>query len=274
MAKVHSQTGPVTAAGKETSSRNATTHGGTSEKLIVDGECREDFDALLHDLLAEHSPETTDARNLVEDAALARWFLWRRQRAYNSVETALYAAQPAPELWQPDAYHKLALLDRYKTAAERSLQRVLQNLAALYRAKKQEAQSKLAVARTSVALDKLDREQWKAACLRFDRPTIVQEILVSLKNGATVTRISPSNAAVLHETQRSVLPPVQVCRVFDFTDGVPPEYHSFTGPEHHHGDKRHILERVLPVSIWRATVAHEQKLATPHALPAPDHFVS
>jgi hypothetical protein len=274
MAKVHSQTGPVTAAGKETSSRNATTHGGTSEKLIVAGERREDFDALLHDLLAEHSPETPDARNLVEDAALARWFLWRRQRAYNSVETALYAAQPAPEQWQPDAYHKLALLDRYKTAAERSLNRVLQNLASLHRAKKQEAQSKLAVARASVALDELEREQWKAACHRFDRPTVVQGIVVSLKNGATVTRISPSNAAVLHETQRSVHPPEQVCRIFDFTDGVPPEYHAFTAPEHHHSETRHILEHLLPVSIWRATAAQEQKLASPHALPAPDHFVS
>ena len=50
MAKLHSQTGPVTAAGKETSSRNATTHGGTSEKLIFAGECREDFDKLLEDL--------------------------------------------------------------------------------------------------------------------------------------------------------------------------------------------------------------------------------
>jgi hypothetical protein len=190
------------------------------------------------------------------------------------VETALYAAQPAPEQWQPDAYHKLALLDRYKTAAERSLNRVLQNLASLHRAKKQEAQSKLAVARASVALDELEREQWKAACHRFDRPTVVQGIVVSLKNGATVTRISPSNAAVLHETQRSVHPPEQVCRVFDFTDGVPPEYHVFTAPEHHHSETRHILEHLLPVSIWRATAAQEQKLASPHALPAPDHFVS
>src|SRR6478736_7702063 len=147
MAKVHSQTGPVTAAGKEISSRNATTHGGTSEKLIVPGERREDFDALLNDLLEEYSPETPDARNLVEDAALARWFLWRRQRAFNSVESALYAQQADPAQWPPEAFHKLALLDRYKTAAERSLKHVLQNLNGLQRARRQEAQSKLAVAR-------------------------------------------------------------------------------------------------------------------------------
>jgi hypothetical protein len=274
MAKVHPQTGPVTAAGKETSSRNATTHGGTSEKLIVAGERCEDFDALLNDLLEEHSPETPDACHLVEDAALARWFLWRRQRAYNSVETALYAAQPAPERWAPEAYHQLALLDRYKTAAERSLQRVLRNLAALQRAKKQEAQSKLAVARATVARDQLAREQWKAACTRFDRPTVLQQIVVSSKDGKTVTRMAPSSAAILYETGRAVHPPEQICRIFDFTDGVPPEYHAFTAPEHHHSEKRHILEHLIPVSIWRATAAQEQKLATPHALPTPDHFVS
>ena len=263
MAKLHPQTGPVTAAGKEISSRNATTHGGTSEKLIVAGERQEDFDALLNDLLAEYSPETPDARNLVEDAALARWFLWRRQRAYNSVESAHYAAQPDPALWPPEAFHKLALLDRYKTAAERSLQRVLRNLASLHRAKKQEAQSKLAVARATVALDQLEREQWKAACTRFDRPTVLQKIVVRCsRNGETDTRMSPSNAELLHETGRAVLPPEQVCRNFDFPDGVPPEYRSFTGRE-----ESHRFEQIVPVSVWRATVAQEQKLATPHALP-------
>ena len=264
MAKLHPQTGPVTAAGKEISSRNATTHGGTSEKLIVPGERQEDFDALLNDLLQAYSPETPDARNLVEDAVLARWFLWRRQRAYNSLESALYAAQPAPEKWLPEAFHKLALLDRYKTAAERSLQRVLRNLASFSRAKKQEAQSKLAVARATVALDHIEREQWKAACTRFDRPTLLQQIVVRcLRNGETDTRMSPSNAQLLHETRRAILPPEQVCRSFAFPDGVPPEYHSF-------GQEAHRFEQIVPVSVWRATVAKEEKLeklGTPHALP-------
>ena len=128
MAKLHPQTGPVTAEGKQVSSRNATTHGGTSEKLIVAGERQENFDALLNDLLEEYAPATQQVRLLVEDAALARWFVWRKQRAYNAVESALYTAQPAQELWTAEAYHQLALVDRYKTAAERALKRTLQNL--------------------------------------------------------------------------------------------------------------------------------------------------
>ncbi|HEY6990658.1 MAG TPA: hypothetical protein VH369_19840 [Bryobacteraceae bacterium] len=192
MEKLHPQTGPVTDTGKEISSRNALTHGGTSEKLIVPGERQEDFDALLNNLLEEYSPETPGARNLVEDAALARWFLWRRQRAFNSVESALYAEQADPAAWPPEAFHKLALLDRYKTAAERSLTRVLQNLSGLRRAKKQQVQSKLAIARATAALEQHDREQWKKACQGFDRPTLVQKIFVRVRRGETVTTMMPA----------------------------------------------------------------------------------
>ncbi len=58
-----------------------------------------------------------------------------------------------------------------------------------------------------------------------------------VENGAAVTQTSPSNAALLYETERAVYPPEQVCRYFDFVDGVPPEYYAFTGPEHHRGEK-------------------------------------
>jgi hypothetical protein len=267
MAKLHPQTGPVTAAGKEISSRNATTHGGTSEKLIVPGERREDFDALLNDLVAEYSPETPDARNLVEDAALARWFLWRRQRAFNAVESALYAAQPAPENWPPEAFHKLALLDRYKTAAERSLKRIFQSVASLHRAKKQEAQSKLAAARATVALDQLEREQWKKACQGFDCPTIVQKIMVRVRRGETITEMSPTNAELLHETRRAVHPPEQAYRYFEFPDGIPPEYYSFTDREDYRREKGHTIEQIGPLAAWLAVATEEQKLGTGHAVP-------
>ena len=76
-------------------------------------------------------------------------------------------------------------------------------------------------------------EKLIVACHRFDRPTVIQKILVSSKNGTAVTQMSPSTAAVQHETERAVHPPEQICRIFDFTDGVPPEYYAFTGSEHH-----------------------------------------
>src|SRR5882757_1446166 len=213
MEKLHPQTGPVTAAGKEISSSNATTHGGTSEKLIVPGERREDFDALLHDLLTEYAPVTVQARNLVEDAALARWFVWRKQRAYNAVESALYTAQPAQELWTAEAYHQLALVDRYKTAAERALKRSLQNLDASRRLglrqerhaisyKRDEARARLAIAQVEDALEQREQAQWKAACNGFDCPTLVQQITVRVKRDGTLTDMRPSNDTMLRQLDR------------------------------------------------------------------------
>jgi hypothetical protein len=274
MEKLHPQTGPVTDTGKEISSRNALTHGGTSEKLIVPGERQEDFDALLKEMLEEHSPETPGARHLVEDAALARWFLWRRQRAFNSVESALYAAQADPAAWPPEAFHKLALLDRYKTAAERSLTRVLQNLNGLQRAKKQQVQSKLAIARATAALEQHDREQWKKACQGFDRPTLVQKIVVRVRGGETVTRMSPNNNELFRELERTVYPPEQVHRYFEFHNGIPPEYCSFMDCEDDRNEKEHTFDQTVSVPAWIAVATEEQKLATGHALPCPSHFVS
>ena len=287
--KLHPQTGPVTAQGKEIVSQNATTHGGTSNKLIIAGERREDFDNLLTELLEEYAPATPQARSLVEDAALARWFLWRKQRAYNAVETALYAAQPAQELWPAEAYHQLALADRYKTAAERALKRTLQNLEALRRLdlhehrheifhKKEDAQTQLAIARTQDALQHREDEQWKAACNGFDSPTLVQEISVRIAPDGAVTRMTPSNQTLLRQLDRpSPFRPLTVVRKFYFSQGIPPEYYAFTDNEEHRREKGRRLEQSFAVETWRKMAAEEFALATGHAVPGPrpeEDFVS
>jgi hypothetical protein len=275
MPKLHPQTGPVTVEGKQISSRNATTHGGTSEKLIIAGERQEDFDALLNDLLEEYAPATQQVRLLVEDAALARWFMWRKQRAYNAVESALYAAQPAQELWTAEAYHQLALVDRYKTAAERALKRALQNLDSLrrreireqthqIRSKKEEAQAQVAIARAHDALERRQREQWQAACNGFESPTLVQKISVT-REGAIV-RLTPSNEGLLREAERpSPFPAQNVCREFYFPNGVPEDYPPVSSYETYRNEKRNIVEQVFTFEAWRALTAEE---------PAGSHFVS
>jgi hypothetical protein len=279
--KLHPQTGPVTAQGKAIVSQNATTHGGTSEKLIASGERREDFEALFNDLLEEYAPSTVQARSLVEDTALARWFLWRKQRAYNAVESALCAAQPAQELWTAEAYHQLALVDRYKTAAERALKRTLQNLDALrrlelhqqrheIRSQKEEAQAQLVIARAHDAIERREKEQWKAACNGFDSPTLVQEITVRVTSDSTLTFMKPSNQALLRQLDRpSPFPPRKVVRKFHFPQGMPPEYYAFTDRQDYRREKGHTIEQPFAIETWRKTVAEEQRLATGHAVPGP-----
>ena len=51
-------TGPRTPEGKAISSATSLKHGLASGRLIIPGEDRDDFEALLNDLVAEHAPAT------------------------------------------------------------------------------------------------------------------------------------------------------------------------------------------------------------------------
>jgi hypothetical protein len=139
----HKQTGPRTAAGKERSSSNATLHGGTSKKLIVAGEIQADFDALLNGLLDEYQPDTFQSRLFVEELATAQWFLWRRHRAYNAIECAIYEQEADQAKWTEEHLKRLALADRYKTQAERALKRALTNLENWRKETRREAEREL-----------------------------------------------------------------------------------------------------------------------------------
>jgi hypothetical protein len=124
------QTGPTTAAGQAASSANATIHDGCSEKLIVEGERLEDFHKLVASLVDHYQPADPHEQSLVEDLAHGRWILWRRRRAFNSVESDVYAIQPNEGRWTEAEFKRIALADRYRTTAERSFNRALKNVEA------------------------------------------------------------------------------------------------------------------------------------------------
>ena len=117
------QTGPATAAGKAVSSVNATTHNGCSEKLIVEGERIEDFHKLIAGLVDHYQPAGPHEQSLVEDLAHGRWILWRRQRAFNGVESEVCACQPNEGKWTEAEFKRIARANRYRTNAERSFNR-------------------------------------------------------------------------------------------------------------------------------------------------------
>ena len=66
-------TGPLTTAGKASSSANAIQHGILSRHLILPGEDKEDYEALLNQLLMEQKPVGTLEMSLVERMAIALW---------------------------------------------------------------------------------------------------------------------------------------------------------------------------------------------------------
>ena len=65
--------GPKTAEGKRISSRNATRHGILANHVLIEGESRENFAALLNSLIGEHKPDTPTGHMLIEKMAIAQW---------------------------------------------------------------------------------------------------------------------------------------------------------------------------------------------------------
>ena len=84
-------TGPRTKAGKAASSVNAVQHGILSRHLILPSESRDEFDALLQQLMGEQQPVGTLEQALVERLAVALWC----QRRLVAAETAQLQLQQA-----------------------------------------------------------------------------------------------------------------------------------------------------------------------------------
>jgi hypothetical protein len=76
-------TGPKTARGRAVVRWNGLKHGLNARTLILPGENRADYKALLHSLEAEHQPITPRERKLVIQSAKALWRARRILRRYN-----------------------------------------------------------------------------------------------------------------------------------------------------------------------------------------------
>jgi hypothetical protein len=190
-----SQTGPATAAGKAVSSLNATTHNGCSEKLIVEGERLEDFHALVASLVDHYQPADPHQQSLVEDLAHGRWILWRRRRAFNGVESDIYAIQPNEGKWTEAEFKRIALADRYRTTAERSFNRAFKNVEAFAKERvknyRWEATYDLAVRRLELAKEKHELQVAKAAMRAKKLPATPLEPFRSVKS-AVSSPIAPA----------------------------------------------------------------------------------
>jgi hypothetical protein len=70
-------TGPTSIEGKRNTSRNATRHGILANHVLIQGESRERFAALINSFEAEFQPETPSERLCVEKMATSQWRLMR-----------------------------------------------------------------------------------------------------------------------------------------------------------------------------------------------------
>jgi hypothetical protein len=110
-------TGPRTPEGKLASSGNSLKHGLAAPRLIIPGEDRTAFEALLADLLAEHQPASPTEELLVHEIAQSWWLTQRALRFQDECFTAEGVDQK-----------RLALFLRYQTTHERAFHKALSTL--------------------------------------------------------------------------------------------------------------------------------------------------
>ncbi len=117
-------TGPTTPEGKESSSKNALKHGCCSKILILPDEDPAEFERIAEGWLQQFDPADFQEEALVEALILNDWSLRRKRRHFFAAEAAAAAASgPDPAAWSAEQRHHLALMQRYKTAAERAFYR-------------------------------------------------------------------------------------------------------------------------------------------------------
>ena len=112
---------------------NSLKHGATSKQLFIPGEDPSAFLSMLQENFSYYKPVTEQQAALVEDATIAHWHLARVQRVHNENEFDHYTAKPEVSDWTNQDMDRLNKFDRYKTQAERSLQRALANVLAFHK---------------------------------------------------------------------------------------------------------------------------------------------
>jgi hypothetical protein len=286
---------PITPEGRSRS-QNATTHGATSQQLILPGESQEDFDQLVADLAAEYQPETAQSHGYVYDAARARWDVWRKQRIYDSASAEIHIQQPNPTQWSDATFHRLHLLDHYKTAAERAFKRAITNVELLLKnsiateerelrhrrwdrqfeakqagakltALKKELEITKVTDKLAIEKNKLADQAYRRACNGFDKPTFVQNIEVVVCDGRTHTLIDLDNDFVLEYLDIEKTYPIeQVVRKYLFPEGIQSEYHWTTDREDWRNEKQHTVEQSITLENFRLLAQAEKEQDTGHCL--------
>ncbi len=131
--------GPVTTAGKKTSSQNAVKHGFTAAITLLPDEEPEAFEAYFQSQLERFAPQNDAEFHLVRDLSAAAW----RLRAINNAQIDVIACEAAQDGHIPNALFRLGgrgvlpLLIRYTASLQRQYTALLKELADIPKSRKQ-----------------------------------------------------------------------------------------------------------------------------------------
>jgi hypothetical protein len=120
-------TGPKTEEGKSRSAENSLRHGLASGRLIIPGECRDEYDRLEADLLKRHRPANVTETLLVQEMAQSYWL---KERAIRLQSKAFGESDSTPK--------DLAILMRYQITNQRAFHKALTALTNLQKERRKE----------------------------------------------------------------------------------------------------------------------------------------
>jgi hypothetical protein len=98
------------------------------EGVVSNTESLEEFSTFAENLEDHYMPFNFEERVFVGKLAEARWFLRRRKRVFESIESALFAAHPDTSKWGEAQFKRLAMAENFRTQGEIAVQRALKKV--------------------------------------------------------------------------------------------------------------------------------------------------
>jgi hypothetical protein len=136
-ANAQHSTGPNSEEGKAISSRNATRHGLTGKKVVINGEDQEAYESLRKDLLDSYRPANAAEAMLVDEIAQGFWRL-QRARALEAEQFNLCCGGADPIIGFNSGNADFERLRRYMTSIERAYHRAIEQLEKTQASRKKE----------------------------------------------------------------------------------------------------------------------------------------
>jgi hypothetical protein len=244
-------TGPRSPEGKANSSMNRLSHGCRSQQTILPDEDPVEFQATIDDWFEAYGPQDPVAARLVEETALADWFLRRNRKRLDQTERRL---PPDAWDWTEQDQKRYQNFLRYKTTAERSFLRAFKELEANVRRDAQDALTRQRALSQSARI--FMRWIRRTEAIESEDMKIRQWVQVERKGGRTSTSCYPSNEQIQKRVASFPKPPYFLTRMLNFPLGVPPEY-SWAFPDEVQQLAGCTAEQTMFYSDWLRAIVRE-----------------